>query len=138
MYHNYAPSSRFAYDGLKRQRLTTPLVKNDQGNLIPSSWEEALIAVAQKMGSVKGDEMAAVAGGLVDAEALVAMKDLLNKFGSEGLYTEEGFPSDGAGWVHLYWTMFHLWHESSCEDGGVYYNVHVLYATHLYLMLNCS
>ena len=97
MYHNYAPSSRFAYDGLKRQRLTTPLVKNDQGNLIPSSWEEALIAVAQKMGSVKGDKMAAVAGGLVDAEALVAMKDLLNKFGSEGLYTEEGFPSDGAG-----------------------------------------
>ena len=93
----YASSSRFAYDGLKRQRLTTPLVKNDQGNLIPSSWEEALIAVAQKMGSVKGDEMAAVAGGLVDAEALVAMKDLLNKFGSEGLYTEEGFPSDGAG-----------------------------------------
>ena len=93
----YASSSRFACDGLKRQRLTTPLVKNDQGNLIPSSWEEALIAVAQKMGSVKGDEMAAVAGGLVDAEALVAMKDLLNKFGSEGLYTEEGFPSDGAG-----------------------------------------
>jgi len=28
---------------------------------------------------------------------LVALKDLLNKFDSEGLYTEEGFPSDGAG-----------------------------------------
>ena len=41
--------------------------------------------------------MAAIAGGLVDAEALVALKDFFNKSGSEGLCTEEFFPMDGAG-----------------------------------------
>ena len=55
--------------------------------------------VAQKLSQVKGNEVAAVAGGFADAESLVALKDLLNRFDSEGLYTEEGFPSDGAGLV---------------------------------------
>ena len=41
--------------------------------------------------------MAGIAGGLVDAESLVALKDLLNKLGSEALCTEEIFPMDGAG-----------------------------------------
>lgn len=41
--------------------------------------------------------MAAVAGGLADAEALVALKDLLNKLGSEALCTEHIFPMDGSG-----------------------------------------
>ena len=105
---------RFAYDGLKRQRLTTPMLKDESGNLAPCSWEDALVSVAQKMASVKGEEMAAVAGGLVDAETLVAMKDLLNRFGSEGLHTEEGFASDGAGWVG---------NQSSCMPGEVLFAV---------------
>ncbi|KAL9966387.1 hypothetical protein ACROYT_G024449 [Oculina patagonica] len=89
--------TRYAYDGLKRQRLTKPMVKDDKGNLTPCTWEEALVEVAQKLNQVKGNEVAAVAGGFADAESLVALKDLLNGFDSEGLYTEEGFPSDGAG-----------------------------------------
>ena len=36
-------------------------------------------------------------GGMADAEALVALKDLLVYNGSEGLCTEEFFPMDGAG-----------------------------------------
>ena len=36
-------------------------------------------------------------GGTADAEALVALKDLLNYNGNEGLCTEEFFPMDGAG-----------------------------------------
>jgi len=75
------------------------MVKDDKGNLTPCTWEEALVEVAQKLCQVKGNEVAAVAGGFADAEALVALKDLLNRFDSEGLYTEEGFPSDGAGLV---------------------------------------
>lgn len=89
--------TRFAYDGLKRQRLTTPFVKNDQGVLEESDWETALVRAAQKIVSVPGDQIAAVAGGLVDAESLTALKDYLNKLGSEGLCTEEIFPMDGAG-----------------------------------------
>ena len=75
------------------------MVKDDKGNLTPCTWEEALVEVAQKLSQVKGNEVAAVAGGFADAESLVALKDLLNRFDSEGLYTEEGFPSDGAGLV---------------------------------------
>ena len=41
----------------------------------------------------------AIAGGLVDAESLVALKDYLNKMGSEALCTEEIFPMDGAGLI---------------------------------------
>lgn len=43
------------------------------------------------------DKCAAIAGKLVDAEALIAMKDLVNKLGSEGLATEQCFPKDGSG-----------------------------------------
>ena len=72
------------------------MVKDEQGNLQACSWEEALVAVATQMHDLPGDEIAAVAGGMADAEALVALKDLLNRCGSEGLYTEEGFPTDGS------------------------------------------
>ena len=41
--------------------------------------------------------MAAVVGGLVDVESLVALKDLFNRFGSDNLYTEESFPTEGTG-----------------------------------------
>nr|XP_054768057.1 NADH-ubiquinone oxidoreductase 75 kDa subunit, mitochondrial-like [Lytechinus pictus] len=89
--------SRFAYDGLKRQRLTVPMVKNEEGNLTPTDWEEALTRVASQLSEVEGNQIAAIAGGLVDAEALVSLKDLLNGLGSEGLCTEETFPMDAAG-----------------------------------------
>ena len=46
-----SPSSfRFAYDGLKRQRLTVPLVKDSSGQLQESNWEDALMAVGRKVG----------------------------------------------------------------------------------------
>lgn len=47
--------------------------------------------------SVQGNEVAAIAGGMADAEALVSLKDLLNRLGSEHLCTEELFPMAGAG-----------------------------------------
>ncbi|XP_003961874.1 NADH-ubiquinone oxidoreductase 75 kDa subunit, mitochondrial [Takifugu rubripes] len=89
--------TRFAYDGLKRQRLTEPMVKNQAGQLVPATWEDALTRVAGAMQGVEGREMAAVVGGLVDAEALLSLKDLLNRFNSENLCTEEVFPMAGAG-----------------------------------------
>ncbi|XP_039613802.1 NADH-ubiquinone oxidoreductase 75 kDa subunit, mitochondrial [Polypterus senegalus] len=89
--------TRFAYDGLKRQRLTQPLVKNASGQLVPTSWENALLQVAQVLQDVQGHNVAAIVGGLVDAEALVALKDLLNRLDSDSLCTEEVFPMAGAG-----------------------------------------
>ena len=46
---------------------------------------------------VKGSEIAAIAGGQADAEALISLKDLLNRLGSETTCTEEIFPMDAAG-----------------------------------------
>lgn len=39
----------------------------------------------------------AVAGDLADAESLVALKDLVNRLGSENTCTEQYFPLEGAG-----------------------------------------
>ncbi|EIW79466.1 NADH-ubiquinone oxidoreductase [Coniophora puteana RWD-64-598 SS2] len=82
--------TRYAYDGLKFQRLTTPLLK--QGDrFVPASWEEALQAVADGLAAsgAKGDEIQAVAGHLADTETLVAMKDFVNRLGSDNLALDQ-------------------------------------------------
>ncbi|XP_028446550.1 NADH-ubiquinone oxidoreductase 75 kDa subunit, mitochondrial isoform X2 [Perca flavescens] len=89
--------TRFAYDGLKRQRLTQPMVKNESGQLVPTTWEDVLSRVAGALQGVQGNDVAAIVGGLVDAEALISLKDLLNRLNSENLCTEEMFPTFGAG-----------------------------------------
>ncbi|XP_061580436.1 NADH-ubiquinone oxidoreductase 75 kDa subunit, mitochondrial-like [Cololabis saira] len=89
--------TRFAYDGLKRQRLTQPMVKNASGQLVPTSWEDVLTQVAGALQGAKGNDVAAIVGGLVDAEALISLKDLLNRLNSDNLCTEEMFPMAGAG-----------------------------------------
>lgn len=87
--------SRFACDGLKNQRLITPMLKID-GKLQNVKWEDALLEAAKEVYKA-GSSCAAIAGKLADAESLVALKDLLNKLGSESLATEQSFPMDGAG-----------------------------------------
>ncbi|KAM7407396.1 hypothetical protein PAMA_003225 [Pampus argenteus] len=89
--------TRFAYDGLKRQRLTQPMVKNESGQLLPTTWEDVLTRVAGALQGVAGHDIAAVVGGLVDAETLISLKDLLNHLNSDNLCTEEVFPMAGAG-----------------------------------------
>lgn len=44
--YRLSDKSRFAYDGLKRQRLVTPMLKDQSGTLKPVEWEDALIRVA--------------------------------------------------------------------------------------------
>ncbi|KAJ3400464.1 hypothetical protein CcCBS67573_g00506 [Chytriomyces confervae] len=79
--------TRFACDGLKRQRLTTPLVRKD-GQFVEVSWPEALQTVSNAISRTRPEEMVAVAGQFADAESLVALKDLLNKLGSEQVRLE--------------------------------------------------
>nr|CAI5827530.1 unnamed protein product [Callosobruchus analis] len=92
-----ADKSRFSYDGLKRQRLVTPMIRDNTGELKPVDWEIALLTVAKILYSLQGSNVGAIAGGFADAEALVALKDLLNRLGSEALCTEHTFPLDGSG-----------------------------------------
>jgi NADH dehydrogenase (ubiquinone) Fe-S protein 1 len=78
--------TRFAVDGLKNQRLTTPLVKRGD-KFEAASWDEALQTIADAFPRLqaKGDEIKAIAGHFADAESMVALKDLLNRMGSENL-----------------------------------------------------
>lgn len=81
--------SRFACDGLRTQRLTLPLIKNGS-NFVPATWDEALSTIAAGFAKVKpqGDEVKAVAGALADVESMVALKDLVNRLGSENVTTD--------------------------------------------------
>jgi NADH-quinone oxidoreductase subunit G len=76
--------TRFAVDGLKRRRIDRPYVRRD-GKLQPASWAEAFQAIAAKAKGLDGQRMAAIAGDTVDAEAMVALKDLMTAFGSPNL-----------------------------------------------------
>lgn len=73
--------SRFACDGLGRQRLDKPYVKKD-GKLQPATWDEAFAAIKAKVDSMDGSKIAALAGDTVDVEAMTALKDLLANLGS--------------------------------------------------------
>lgn len=81
--------SRFACDGLKTQRLTTPLVRNGD-RFEPASWDDALATVAAAYNKLapSGSEFRAVAGALADAESMTALKDLANRLGSENTTTD--------------------------------------------------
>jgi NADH-quinone oxidoreductase subunit G len=76
--------TRFAYDGLKRQRLDTPYVRRD-GKLRPASWGEAFEAIAQRLNGLDGKKVAAIAGDLCDAESMLLLKELMAALGSPNL-----------------------------------------------------
>ena len=54
--------SRFACDGLKRQRLVYPMVKDSTGELKPCQWEDALMVAGRALTEAQGS-VAVVAGG---------------------------------------------------------------------------
>lgn len=82
--------SRFACDGLRTQRLTTPLIRKDN-TFQPASWEQVLTEIgnAHQRLAPKDNEFKAIAGHLTEVESLVAMKDLANKLGSENLALDQ-------------------------------------------------
>ncbi len=73
--------SRFACDGLKYQRLDTPYLRVN-GKLQPASWADALAVVADKLSHTAPHKIAALAGDMVDAESVLALKMLLQSVGS--------------------------------------------------------
>ncbi|MDQ2101418.1 NADH-quinone oxidoreductase subunit NuoG [Azospirillum isscasi] len=79
-----ADKTRFAYDGLKRQRLDRPYVRKD-GKLQPASWAEAFQAIAAKVKGVAGNRIAAIAGDLADTESMLALKELMAGLGSANI-----------------------------------------------------
>src|SRR5271166_1024535 len=76
--------TRFAVDGLARRRLDRPYARRD-GKLVEASWREAFDAIAKRLGTVEGGRIAALAGDLVDVEAMLALKELMAALGSPHL-----------------------------------------------------
>ncbi|HEY8190284.1 MAG TPA: NADH-quinone oxidoreductase subunit NuoG, partial [Micavibrio sp.] len=78
--------TRFACDGLKRQRLDRPYIRSSKSeNLRPASWEEALQMVATRLRETERKTVAALAGDLCDAESMAALKDLMAAQGIRNL-----------------------------------------------------
>ena len=76
--------SRFAIDGLRRQRLDRPYVRRD-GKLQPASWAEAFAAIAARVQQAAPQRMAAIVGDLACVESVLALKDLMTSLGVTNL-----------------------------------------------------
>jgi NADH-quinone oxidoreductase subunit G len=76
--------SRHAVDGLTRRRLDTPFVRRN-GHLEAVGWSEAFAAIRDKLETLPGTEIAAIAGDLADAESMFALKMLMQALGSPHL-----------------------------------------------------
>jgi len=69
--------TRFVWDGLRRQRLDTPYIR-ENGRLRKANWADALTAAAVAMG---GRKVAALVGDLAPVEAVYSLKTLIDSLG---------------------------------------------------------
>ena len=69
--------TRFVWDGLRRQRLDRPYIR-ENGKLRSASWPEALDAAVNAM---KGKNVAGLVGDLASTEAAFALKNLIEGLG---------------------------------------------------------
>ena len=76
--------TRYAVDGLSRQRLDRPYLRRN-GRLEPATWAEALTAAAERIKAISADRIGVIAGDLQDAESLKAAKDLFGSLGVTSL-----------------------------------------------------
>jgi len=70
--------TRFVWDGLRRQRLDKPYIR-ENGKLRPATWGEALARTAEAIKGASG--VAGLVGDLVPVEAAYALKQLVEGLG---------------------------------------------------------
>jgi NADH-quinone oxidoreductase subunit G len=68
--------ARFACDGLSMQRLDRPYIRQG-GDLKPASWDDEFSHIVKSLKPLKGDQIGAIAGDLVDCESMVLLKALM-------------------------------------------------------------
>ena len=88
--------TRYACDGLKRQRLDMPYIKRE-GTLQPASWNEAFTVIAEKVKGKAGNRIAAIAGDLADCESMLALKDLMTALDSPNIDCRQDGAKIGGG-----------------------------------------
>ncbi|WP_374570454.1 NADH-quinone oxidoreductase subunit NuoG [Phenylobacterium sp.] len=76
--------TRYAVDGLSRQRLDKPYVR-EAGKLRAATWAEALELVASKLKAAQPERIGVIAGDLQDAESMKAALDLFGGLGVKNL-----------------------------------------------------
>jgi len=54
--------SRHSFDGLKKQRLSVPMAREEDGSFAELKWEEAMAKAAEKLSGVSGDEIQGIIG----------------------------------------------------------------------------
>ncbi|MBI1338690.1 NADH-quinone oxidoreductase subunit G [bacterium] len=91
--------TRFVWDGLARQRLDRPYIR-EGGRLRATEWSEALSAVASAL-KVNPAEIGSIAGDLASVEGMKALMDLLKPIGVKSLDCREdgtklGLAADGS------------------------------------------
>ena len=74
--------TRHAIDGLKRQRIDRPYLRQRNGRLAEATWEEAFKAIQTKVKKAKPDAIGAIMGDQCDAESMFALKSLMENLGS--------------------------------------------------------
>ena len=77
--------TRFAYDGLLRQRLDRPYLRNAEGKLEPATWEKAFASIKDRLDGLNGSQIGGIAGDLCDCESMLALKDLMTLLGSPNI-----------------------------------------------------
>ena len=88
---------RYACDGLLRQRLDQPYVR-EGGKLKPATWDEALAVVTAKIRDTKPEKIGVIAGDLQDAESMKAALDLFRgKLGVQSLDCRQDGARIGGG-----------------------------------------
>jgi len=76
--------TRYACDGLSRQRLDRPMLR-ENGRLRPVSWTDAFAAVVERLRGADPARIGVIAGDLQDAESMKAALDLFGAMGVASL-----------------------------------------------------
>ena len=88
--------TRYAVDGLARQRLDRPYIRQG-GKLRAASWSEALDLVAGRLKGAAPDRIGVIAGTLQDAESMKAALDLFRGLGVQSTDCREDGMALGEG-----------------------------------------
>ena len=76
--------ARFSCDGLLRQRLDRPYIRDMNNKLVPATWADALSLAARKL-KTAGDKAAAIVGDQACVESMFALKEMIGSIGSENI-----------------------------------------------------
>jgi len=97
--------TRFAHDGLKYQRLDTPMVKKN-GKLELCDWVEAFIAIKEKISVTTPEKIGAIAGDFIDVETMFLAKKLFTELGSQNYDCRQNgsFLDNSERWLYTFGT----------------------------------